>query len=147
MTETLTKTHRGGCLCGAVRYTVEGPPAIVAQCHCEACQKWSGTGHTISATFAAADLSLQGETAEFRYMSENGNEVTRLFCPRCGSPLLGRNTGLVGYLTIPLGTMDDVPDWRPQVAVFTRNRKHWDGLPAEAARFEAQPAWRPAKDG
>ena len=33
----------GGCLCGKVRYLAETEPAFVAVCHCQDCQKATGT--------------------------------------------------------------------------------------------------------
>ncbi len=41
---------RGGCLCGAVRYEVQGPLRDVLICHCEECRRWHGH---VSATTAA----------------------------------------------------------------------------------------------
>lgn len=35
-------TLEGSCLCGAVRYQVDGPPKRVAHCHCTLCQKHHG---------------------------------------------------------------------------------------------------------
>ena len=33
----------GGCLCGRVRYTVEGDPNFAAVCHCRSCQRYTGS--------------------------------------------------------------------------------------------------------
>lgn len=143
MSDALPKTYSGGCLCRAVRYEIRGTPVVVARCHCEECQKVSGVGHSVGAMFADAALHLTGDLAEFHYRSSAGNEVTKSFCPRCGSPILGRNTGMKGYVTVSLGTMDDSSALRAQVAIFTRNRKPWDTLDAAIPCFAAQPAWTP----
>lgn len=34
----------GGCLCGAVRYQVEGEPLYAGFCYCVDCRKASGAG-------------------------------------------------------------------------------------------------------
>ncbi len=34
--------REGGCMCGAVRYTVVGAPQRVGLCHCDECPKFGG---------------------------------------------------------------------------------------------------------
>jgi len=48
-----------------------------------------------------------------------------------------------GFVTVPLGTMDDSSALRSEVAIVTRNRKPWDMLDTDIPCFEAQPAWKP----
>jgi hypothetical protein len=134
----------GQCLCGACRYTIEGDPVVVAHCHCRDCQRLSGAGHTTGAMFAEAGVSVEGDLATFDLLSEGGNTVTRLFCRTCGSPLFGRNTGMPGFLTVSLGTLDEPDSLTPQVAVFARTRRHWDVMDASLATFDSQPGWKPA---
>jgi len=93
--------------------------------------------------FAEEGVQLTGELGEFQYRSHAGNTVTKSFCPGCGSPILGRNTGMKGHVTVPLGTMDDSSALRPGVAIFTRNRQPWDTLDPDIPSFEAQPEWTP----
>ena len=35
----------GGCLCGAVRFEITGPPLWMACCHCRRCLKVGGTAN------------------------------------------------------------------------------------------------------
>jgi hypothetical protein len=135
--------HAGRCLCGAVRFECEGPPAIVAHCCCVDCQRLSGAGHASGATFAADRFRLSGRVGEFTLTSEAGNTVTRVFCPACGSPILGRNTGMPGFVTVSLGALEDSSAFAPSVAIFTRSRRPWDTLAAGLLEFDAQPGWRP----
>jgi hypothetical protein len=137
---------RGGCLCGAVRYEIDGEPVVVAHCHCANCQRVSGAGHTTGAMFAAAAVRVQGETREFQLESESGSVVTRTFCPGCGSPLFGRNTRMEGFVTVSVGTLDDPDRVTPQVAVFARSRRHWDLMDQALPTFPTQPEWKP-EDG
>ncbi len=93
--------------------------------------------------FPVDRIRLTGHVAEYKLKSDHGNEVTRVFCPACGSPILGRNSGMKGYLTITLGTIDESSEFEPQVVVFARNRKPWDAMDESLPTFEAQPNWQP----
>ena len=93
--------------------------------------------------FPADRVALRGERAEFQLASETGNVVTREFCPRCGSPILGRNTGMPGFVTLSLGAFEDSSDFAPEVAIFTRSLRRWDSIGEAIPRFETQPGWRP----
>ena len=35
----------GGCLCGAIKYTVHGPFLRFLHCHCARCRKVTGSAH------------------------------------------------------------------------------------------------------
>jgi hypothetical protein len=134
----------GRCLCGGCSYEVDGEPVVVAHCHCADCQRLSGTGHATGAMFPEPGLRLRGAVATYELVSEAGNRVTRFFCPTCGSPLFGKNSGMPGFITVTVGTLDESNDLTPQVAVFARNRRSWDAMDAELATFDAQPGWKPA---
>lgn len=144
MSQQKSKIYRGGCLCGTVRYEAEGTPVVVAHCHCEDCQRSSGMGHSTGAMFAAGNFRLDGEIAEYSLEADNGHQVTRVFCPACGSQILGRNSGMQGYVTVSLGTFDDSSMFEPQVVVFARNKKPWDVMDETLPTYETQPDWKPA---
>ena len=145
MTDRDDRVHAGRCLCGGVVFEARGAPTIVAHCCCLDCQRLTGTGHSTGAMFPSAEVRLSGETAEFRGTSEAGNQVTRVFCPRCGSPILGRNTGMPGFVTLSLGAFEDASAFEPAVAIFTRSRRPWDLLSEAIPHFDVQPTWRPAE--
>lgn len=135
--------HRGGCLCGAVRYEADGTPVVVAHCHCEDCQRGSGSGHSTGAMFAVENFRMEGKTAEYSLESNQGNQVTKVFCPTCGSPIVGRNSGMDGYVTISLGSLDDSSMLEPQVVIFARNKMPWDVMDETLPTIQTQPDWKP----
>lgn len=134
----------GRCLCGAISYEIDGDPVVVAHCHCRDCQRLSGAGHTTGAMFPDAGIRLRGEPASYSLTSEAGNTVERLFCGRCGSPLFGRNTGMPGFMTVSLGTLDPSDGLTPQAAIFARSRRSWDVMDPTLPTFDVQPGWKPA---
>ena len=146
MNQKIPSVHHGGCLCGAVRYEAQGRPLVVAHCHCVDCQRASGAGHSTGAMFPVERFRLTGQVAEYTLTSEKGTAVTKVFCPACGSPILGRNSGMVGFVTITLGTLDDASEFEPQVAIFARNRRPWDVMDESLPTFAAQPDWQPGDD-
>ena len=114
----MTKKYTGKCLCGEVTYKADGPPIVVAQCHCEECRRLSGTGHTVGAMFLLRAVAVNGKLSEFSYSSDKGSEVTKFYCANCGSPIYGRNTRTPDYLTLSLGTMDDASGLSVEVVIF-----------------------------
>jgi hypothetical protein len=92
----------GGCLCGAVRYTVRGPLRGVILCHCGQCRRWHG--HLGAYTSAArAHVVLQGgEALGWLASSERGR---RGFCASCGSSLFFEAVG-EARLAIAAGSLD-----------------------------------------
>ena len=137
----------GRCLCGACAYEIDGAPIVVAHCHCLDCQRLSGAGHSTGAMFPEAGVRLSGHPATYDLASDGGSTVTRIFCGACGSPLFGRNTGMPGFMTVTLGTLDASTEAEaliPQVAIFDRTRRGWDVMDAGLATYHAQPGWTPA---
>ena len=75
---------KGGCQCGAVRFTLEGAPGDASICHCRMCQKAFGNVFAPLVSVGSARLTWTGaEPSRF----QSSNHVMRGFCPRCGTPL------------------------------------------------------------
>ena len=77
---------RGECLCGEVRYRIDGNVSSVWLCHCTKCRKTSGSAFSAVALCRSENFAWQhGEELVSEYVSPSG--YTRCFCNRCGSPL------------------------------------------------------------
>src|SRR3546814_1383973 len=78
----------GGCLCGAVRYSIAASkPLVTRQCWCRLCQYLGGGSSTVNAGFQSADFTVTGELARHEAVADSGNPMVRSFCPACGTPM------------------------------------------------------------
>ena len=131
--------YEGGCLCGQVRFRIEGEPMMSGRCCCQACQKLSGAGNTENIAFAEAAFSVTGKAAQYNWTADSGGAVTTSFCPNCGSPLFGKSTTMPGMQMVRVGALDDPSAYRPQMMVYAKRRHAWvqheDAIPA----FDAMP--------
>ena len=109
----------GGCLCGAVRYEINGDPVRVAHCHCDDCRRATGSSFATNAFFKEDDLVvLQGTTKTYSHTADSGNNMNKEFCPECGSQLFGFGSGNQGGKVVKVGTIDDASAIEPQIEVF-----------------------------
>ena len=129
----------GHCLCGAVTFTVANPPLLGGQCHCDHCQRASGTGHMSLAFFKEEDVSIQGEETRYSSETDSGSTNTRSFCPTCGSRLFGRNTARPGVIGIAVGVFDDHSWFKPDRIVYHRSKPDWDFMDPAVPAFDTMP--------
>jgi hypothetical protein len=133
---------RGSCLCGQVRFELDGGIELINNCHCSMCRKAHGAAF---GSFLHAESQgfrwTTGEDLMTTYQSSEGN--ARVFCRICGSnmPVL---EGGGSQVTIPAGSLDDDPGVRPMVNIFVASKAPWfeisDALP-QFERFPPQEFW------
>lgn len=129
----------GGCLCGKVTYNLLSEPLRMAQCHCEHCRRSTGTGHMSLAFFDKDNVTIEGPTSSFTTTADNGAEVTRHFCPECGSRLYGTNNSNTSVVSITVGCVDDSSWFNPQAIVYNKQKPHWDHMDSNIKTFEEMP--------
>lgn len=127
----------GGCLCGAVRYRIEGGAAAfgpVVLCHCGQCRKAQGGAFAANAPLAVASFTLvKGADALIDHASSPSK--LRAFCGHCGSPIHSRRLDKPEVLRLRLGSLDEAPAaLRPTAHIHVASKAGWwelpdDGLP------------------
>lgn len=116
----------GGCLCGAVTFTVAGPPRPVIACHCGQCRKTSG--NYVAATSALRTcVTILGVPRWYR----TSERARRGFCANCGTPLFWDGPG--ENLSIFAGALDQPTGLTLKGHIFCADKGDWyeltDDLP------------------
>ena len=119
----MSHTHKGGCLCGSVRYQVTGAPEVASVCHCRYCQLRSGSAFSISVYFAQDQVQLgDGAVKTHELTTASGRAFDTRFCTECGTTVwwtIGTRPNSIG---ISGGTFDPPSFWYAiDREVFTRS--------------------------
>lgn len=121
-------TIEGGCLCGAVRYSVIGRAVAQTLCHCVSCRRATGGVSVGWAVFHKAEHALlQGEVRE--YSSSPG--IWWDSCAICGSLVGYRRESRPDHYDITTATLDQPDLFPPTVEIWTSEKISWEVLDPE----------------
>ncbi len=136
----MTGIKNGGCLCGAVRYRLTGPPVIGGACYCLDCQKTSGGAPAHGQMYPAGALAVtQGEPRTYALTADSGNEVYRLFCADCGTHVISWNSAAPQMRAIKVGTLDDPSGYVSQGSLFVSRAHPWHRPDPDLPQHPAMP--------
>jgi hypothetical protein len=114
----------GGCLCGRVRFRIDGRFGLVANCHCSMCRKAQGCAFATNAPVAREHFHLlQG--AEFIAEYESSEAKFRCFCRMCGSPIYSHRVADPGVVRVRFGTLDGDPGVRATLHYAVESKAPW----------------------
>src|SRR5438874_12576157 len=130
---------KGGCLCGAVRYTAEADPTSATVCHCRDCQnspaalllRWFGPKETVS---------IEGTLRTFTSIGGSGNSILRHFCPECGSSIAEESGTRPENIILNVRTFDNPALAKPGREIFRDDALPWLAVHGEIACFAKRPA-------
>ncbi len=122
---TTTAGLTGGCLCGAVKFSLAGDVRHVVNCFCTQCQKT--TGNFVAATRAArTDLHITKQDSLKWYNSSPG--VKRGFCENCGGNLFWDNTK-EGQISVMAGMLDQPTGLKTTLNIYTADASDFHIIP------------------
>jgi hypothetical protein len=138
-------TRTAQCACGRVQVTIENEPLAVVICHCDFCQKRTGSVFQVCGYFVEDQtVKISGETKIYNGLeidgigSALGDGINYHFCTTCGSTVYWTIEGQP-VLAIAVGNFVD-PDFSPPTMEFYVTRRHRWVPPARAAdQFETFP--------
>jgi hypothetical protein len=132
--------YEGSCLCGALRYEIQGELGEFGYCHCTSCRKASGSAHAANSPVKRADFRFVSST-ETLHEYESSPGKFRSFCTGCGSPIYARGSEDPDVLRIRLGTLDSSFAGQPKAHCWVSDKAPWEPLNDDLPQFAK---WAPA---
>lgn len=115
----------GSCLCGQVKYRVQGDFDSFFLCHCKFCQKDTGSAHSANLFSANSKLSWLSGEESVKTFNLSSTRHTKSFCSNCGCALPSiQDEGKL--LIVPAGSVDDALSIRPNAHLFIASKAAWD---------------------
>jgi hypothetical protein len=124
------RMHRGSCLCGRVRFEIDGELAGIQLCHCSQCRCVQGSAFAANLPVRTEDFRIvAGEPKA--YESSPGKE--RLFCGDCGSPVISRTATDPGMVRVRAGLLAEPAETKAVFHFHVASKASWlpisDDLP------------------
>lgn len=129
----------GGCLCGQLRYDIDGDPVYQYICHCRDCQRMSGAACLPLIALPNPYVRPHGEVTWYARRADSGRQALEGFCARCGSRVLGAGDSLPGLMLVCAGTLDDPALFMPSADIYTRSAPHWGRMNPALAKWAGDP--------
>jgi hypothetical protein len=124
--------YKGSCLCGGIRYVIDGQLGDFGYCHCTSCRKASGSAHAANSPVDRADFQLLSGAQMLREFESSPGKF-RAFCGTCGSPIYAYLETTRDVLRLRLGSLDTPFAKQPRAHTFVSDKASWepinDGLP------------------
>lgn len=134
----MSNKNAGSCLCGNVKFELEGSFESFFLCHCKYCQKDTGSAHAANLFTTNSKLSwLSGEDLVKTFNLAQTRHV-KSFCTNCGSavPSIQNNGELI---VVPAGSLDVPVNIRPRAHLFIGSKASWEDKLDELPSFEGLP--------
>ncbi len=127
---------RGRCLCGGVRYRLEGELLSLCFCHCTSCRLAAGATPVAWGSVQLADFNLVAGDLRFVHSSQG---VTRGFCADCGTSLTYAHGPRPEEIDVALATLTDPLPEFPRDHLWVQDKLPWVHVPADQPQY---PGWR-----
>lgn len=135
MSEGREAVVEGGCLCGAVRYRIDGPIAPGEHCHCSLCRRSTGAVAVTWITVRCdAFRLLRGSPRIYR----SSAAVERSFCGDCGAQLTFRRDTEPATIDVTVATLDVPERHPPDRHIFHADRVAWLRLDEHLIAYPAE---------
>ncbi|MBB1270723.1 GFA family protein [Shewanella sp. SR44-3] len=135
----------GACHCGELVFEAEVDAEKVIICHCDDCQRLSGSAFRTVVMSGPDGLKfIKGVPKEYIKTAQSGNPRAQGFCGNCGSAIYATSVG-EGAKTygIRLGTVAQRNELVPQFQIWCSSAQPWLEQLSSLPAFSEGPNARP----
>jgi hypothetical protein len=133
----MSDEHLGSCLCGTVRFRIDGAFEHFYLCQCQHCRKDSGSAHSANLFSNTARLSWLSGQDNVTVYNLPRTRHTKSFCATCGSALPYTMETL---LVVPAGSLDSPLSITPDARIFSASKADWHQDFANLPSFDGYPS-------
>jgi hypothetical protein len=126
--------HTGSCLCGAVRFEIDGPLEGIQLCHCSMCRRASGTAFASNLPVREENFRVVSGKDRLKTFESNPGKA-RVFCANCGSPIISRSALNPGWVRVRVGTVDEPVGARPIFHFYVDSKASWLPIDDDLPRY------------
>ncbi len=136
----MSSRETGECLCGQLRCGFDRNQVISAHhCHCKDCQKITGSGKATIVMLPTEALTIEGEFNTYTVTGSEGSQVTRGFCPNCGSQMISYVEEVPDQRFIKAGTLSDSSWVTIDSSFWSASAESWSPVDPISESFEKNP--------
>ena len=135
----MNSEYEGGCHCGAVRYTVTKAPESTFYCHCQDCQKTTGSPFSVEMMIEDSGFDIEGALMSYVVTGDSGKPVSRWHCSNCSSGIYLTCEADPGYIFLKVGTLDDPGLASSEMHIYASNRQPWLNFDDKLPSYEKAP--------
>ena len=138
------KTRVASCNCGQLRVTCTGPdPDRIVICHCNMCQKLTGSPFSLQARFPNEQVKIEGKSTAFKFPMDSAEPtkyrtcagtdgtvaaadvITSHFCPTCGATVYYYRKSDSARTGVKVGCFADPTFPPPMGSAFEEYKHPW----------------------
>jgi len=124
----------GRCFCGQVKWRTQGPVLWSGICHCDSCRR--ATSSPATAFFGVPRVSLEWTGALAEHQTAQG-EVSRLYCPNCGTQMSYQANRWPEEAHLYAATMERPADFVPEAHFHYAERLPWIEIADDLPKYPA----------
>jgi hypothetical protein len=135
------------CSCGSLRVETTGEPTVVSVCHCQKCQRRTGSAFSVSAYFKKAQVQTEGASKVYIREGQEGRKGCGHFCPECGTMVYWMRDGMPDHIGVAVGAFADPSFPAPISSIWEESRHPWVEFGHDLRRFRQRGSGRIDENG
>ena len=127
--------YNGRCLCGAIKFTIQGGIKNIVYCHCSLCRKAQGSAFATNGNVEMKKFNfISGQNNLTSY--KTSETQSKLFCKTCGSPIMSKNSLTPDMIRVRLGTIESDIVERPEAHIFVASKANWENISDNIPQYD-----------
>lgn len=113
------------CACGALSVTARSEPSKISACHCQSCQRRTGSAFSVAVFYGREQVTQHGPSRTYVRPGDSGLNVEFHLCPTCGTSVFWYPEFRPKLVGVAIGCFAGDPPGPPTQSVYEDFRQDW----------------------